>query len=163
MRRNGMSQVDTRKTRADSSRRRSKTDEAAGDVDYMALAQFRFELRKFLAFSEAAARKQKLTPQQHQALLAIKGFSGGDTASVGDLADRLLIRHHTAVELVDRMTKLGLVVRVADPDDGRRSLVQLTAVGERRLRQLSKIHLEELAAIGGALTRMLSAFRRSGR
>ena len=152
----------TRKTKT-GGRRRAATTTAASDVDYAALAQFRFELRKFLAFSEAAARGQKLTPQQHQALLAIKGFAGDDAASIGDLADRLLIRHHTAVELVDRMAKLGLVVRVADPEDGRRSLIQLTAAGERRLRRLSTIHLEELAAIGGALTQMLSSLRRSRR
>lgn len=132
------------------------------DVDYRALADFRFELRSFLAFSEQVARKHQLTPQHHQALLAIKGFAGDGALSVGDLAGRLLIRHHTAGELVDRMAKLGLVERFSDPDDGRRSLVRLTAEGERRLKKLSTIHLEELAEVGGALTRMLAALRRAG-
>lgn len=143
-----------------SPRRPVSTDGAPAEVDYKALAQFRFELRKFLAFSEAAARREKLTPQHHQALLAIKGFSGDNAATIGDLAARLLIRHHTAVELVDRMAKLGLVARVADPDDGRRSLVRLTANGERRLRKLSKLHLYELKAVSGPLTKMMASFRR---
>ena len=80
---------------------------APASVDYEALARFRYQLRLFLAFSEAAARRAGLTPQQHQALLAIKGFAGPAPASVGDLARFLLIRHHTAVELVNRMAKLG--------------------------------------------------------
>ncbi len=140
--------------------RRTAGTDAPAEVDYKALAQFRFELRKFLAFSEAAARREKLTPQHHQALLAIKGFSGDGAATIGDLAARLLVRHHTAVELVDRMAKLGLVARVADPDDCRRSLVRLTSNGERRLRKLSKLHLYELKAVSGPLTRMLASFRR---
>src|SRR5262249_37626030 len=125
----------------------SGAEDAVGEVDYQALAQFRYELRKFLAFSETAARKEKLTPQQHQALLSIKGFSRDRPLSVGELAQLLLIRHHTAVELTDRMEKLGLVARAADPDDGRRILVRLTAGGERRLRKLSRVHFEELSAI----------------
>ena len=92
-------------------------------VDYQALARFRYQLRLFLAFSETAARKAGLTPQQHQALLAIKGFAGPAPASVGDIARFLLIRHHTAVELVNRMVKLGLLSRLVDSEDGRRVLV----------------------------------------
>jgi DNA-binding MarR family transcriptional regulator len=129
-------------------------------VDYEALARFRYELRKFQAFSKAAASKAGLTPQQHQALLTIRGFSGRDPVSVGDLAEFLLIRHHTAVELMDRMTKLGLLNRIADEADGRRVLVELTKEGERRLRKLSQIHLEELRAIGPVLTGILKPFRR---
>jgi DNA-binding MarR family transcriptional regulator len=130
-------------------------------VDYETLAQFRYQLRKFLSFSEAAAQKAGLTPQQHQALLAIKGFSGSEPVSVGDLAQYLLVRHHTAVELVDRMTKLGLLSRMADDDDSRRVLVNLTRKGEQRLRTLSKIHFEELGSAGPALARILQSFRRS--
>lgn len=133
------------------------------DVDYRALAQFRFELRKFLAFSESAARKEKLTPQQHQALLSIKGFSQEKPVSVGELAKLLLIRHHTTVELVDRMTRLGLIVRLIDPGDRRRILLRLTPEGERRLDKLSRIHFEELSSIGAALTEMLQHFRAAGR
>jgi DNA-binding MarR family transcriptional regulator len=128
-------------------------------VDYETLARFRYELRRFQAFSEAAAAESGLTAQQHQALLAIRGFSSREPISVGDLARYLLIRHHTAVELVDRMAKLKILSRSVDARDGRRVLVQLTAEGERRLRRLSRIHLEELRAIGPALTKLLKLFR----
>jgi DNA-binding MarR family transcriptional regulator len=140
----------------------SPSNEAAGpfhDTDYAALAQFRYELRKFLAFSESAARKEGLTPQQHQALLAIKGFSRDNPLSVGDLAKYLLIQNHSALELVDRMTKLGLLRRAADPDDGRRILVRLSAEGERRLQRLSTTHLEELNAVSAVLSDWLAHFR----
>lgn len=130
-------------------------------VDYEALAQFRYQLRKFLSFSEAAAHKAGLTPQHHQALLAIKGFSSSEPVSVGDLAQFLLVRHHTAVELVDRMTKLGLLSRMVDDTDSRRVLVKLTRKGEQRLRTLSKIHFEELQSASPALSRILQSFRRS--
>ena len=131
-----------------------------GSVDYEALARFRYELRRFQAFSEAAANKSGLTAQQHQALLAIRGLSGSEPLSVGDLASYLLIRHHTAVELVDRMAKLKIVSRSIDPSDGRRVLVQLTKEGERRLQRLSRIHLQELRNMGSTLTTMLKLFRR---
>ena len=130
-------------------------------VDYGALAEFRYQLRKFLAFSEAAAQKAGLTPQQHQALLAIKGFSSSEPISVGDLARFLLIRHHTAVELLDRITKLGLLSRIVDADDGRRVLLKLTRKGEQKLRTLSKIHFEELRSESPALTRILKSFQRA--
>jgi DNA-binding MarR family transcriptional regulator len=135
--------------------------DASRTVDYGTLAEFRYQLRKFLAFSEAAADRAGLTPQQHQALLAIKGFSSPGPISVGDLARFLLIRHHTAVELVDRMTKLGLSSRIVDDDDGRRVLVKLTRKGEQKLRTLSKIHFEELRSASPALTRILKSFQRA--
>jgi DNA-binding MarR family transcriptional regulator len=138
----------------------SNKHNSSDSVDYEALARFRYELRKFQAFSKTAANKAGLTPQQHQALLTIRGFSNQDPASVGDLAEFLLIRHHTAVELMDRMTKLGLLSRTVDEADGRRVLVKLTKEGERRLRMLSRIHLEELRAIAPMLTRILKPFRR---
>lgn len=130
-------------------------------VDYKALAQFRFELRKFQAFSEAAAQKEGLSSQQHQALLIIKGFSTQNLVSIGELAKFLLIRHHTAVELVDRMTKLGLLHRVVDNEDGRRALVKLTREGEKRLQRLSKIHFAEISAISPTLSKMMKPFRRA--
>jgi DNA-binding MarR family transcriptional regulator len=137
-------------------------DHATADsVDYEALARLRYELRKFQAFSSAAATKAGLTPQQHQALLIIRGFSDPDPVSIGDLAKFLLIRHHTAVELVDRMAKLELISRVADGADARRVLIKLTREGERRLQKLSEIHLKELQAIGPTLTGMLKPFQRS--
>jgi DNA-binding MarR family transcriptional regulator len=136
-------------------------DRPARYVDYEALARFRYQLRRFLSFSEAAANKAGLTPQQHQALLAIKGFSSPDPISMGDLAQFLFIRHHTAVGLMDRMTKLGLLKRVADADDSRRVLLKLTRKGELRLRTLSKIHFEELRSASPALSRILRSFQHS--
>ena len=104
-------------------------------------------------------RTPGLTPQQHQALLAIKGLADPDGASVGDIAGFLLIRHHTAVELVDRMAKLKLIGREADPEDARRVLVKLTAKGEQKLRSLSRIHLDELSAAAPALAKILRSFK----
>lgn len=144
--------------RAGNTRTRSP---ASPDVDYKALAEFRYQLRKFLSFSETAAHKAGLTPQHHQALLAIKGFSSAAPVSIGDLADFLLVRHHTAVELVDRMAKLGLVARNADDDDSRRIVVKLTRKGEQKLQTLSKIHFEELHAASPGLSRLLRSFRRA--
>jgi DNA-binding MarR family transcriptional regulator len=140
-----------------SDKRQTHADAQA--VDYKALAQFRFQLRRFLSFSETAARDAGLTPQQHQALLAIKGFSSAEPLSVGELAEFLLVRHHTAVELVDRMTRLRLLERIADEDDSRRILVKLTKKGEQKLRMLSKIHLQELQTASVALTKILQSFR----
>lgn len=141
---------------------RSGTSAARGRlVDYETLARFRYELRRFQAFSEAAANRSGLTAHQHQALLAIRGFSSREPISVGDLARYLLIRHHTAVELVDRMVKLKILSRSVDARDGRRVLVQLTKEGELRLRRLSRVHLEELRAIGPTLTKILKLFGRS--
>jgi len=141
-----------------SSGRRTKGG-AMDDSAYAALAQFRLQVRTFLTFSETAAQRAGLTPQQHQALLAIKGFAGRDAASIGDVARFLLIRHHTAVELMDRISKLGLIKRVADPQDARRVLVELTTKGEQKLRALSRIHLQELRAASPALSRILRTFR----
>jgi DNA-binding MarR family transcriptional regulator len=152
--------VQRQRRKAVVSKRPTKRD-AAPAVDYGTLAEFRHQLRKFLAFSEAAAQKAGLTPQQHQALLAIKGFSSPEPISVGDLARFLLIRHHTAVELMDRMTKLGLLSRIVDAGDGRRVLVKLTRKGEQKLRTLSKIHFEELRSASPALTKILRSFQRS--
>lgn len=129
------------------------------DADYEALAQFRYQVRTFLAFSEAAAERAGLTPQQHQALLGIKGFAGAGAASIGDVARFLLIRHHTAVELIDRMAKLKLVSRIPDPRDARRVQLRLTAKGEEKLRSLSRIHLEELRSASPALSKVLWPFR----
>ncbi|WP_027524050.1 helix-turn-helix domain-containing protein [Bradyrhizobium sp. Ec3.3] len=132
---------------------------AMREADYQALAQFRYQVRTFLAFSEAAARRAGLAPQQHQALLAIKGAAGPEDATIGDVARFLLIRHHTAVELMNRMAKLKLITRVADPQDARKVRLKLTAKGEQKLRSLSKIHLEELRAASPALSKILRSFR----
>ncbi|HUC18135.1 MAG TPA: MarR family transcriptional regulator [Acetobacteraceae bacterium] len=124
--------------------------------DYRTLAGFRHLLRRFLGFSEAAARESGLTPQQHQALLGIKGFPGGEEVTIHDLAAQLCIRHHSAVELVDRLEGSGLVVRRHDPSDRRRVLLALTEAAEARLADLSATHLEELRRLRPALLEILA-------
>jgi DNA-binding MarR family transcriptional regulator len=126
--------------------------------DYQALAAFRHALRRFLAFSEEAARAAGLTPQQHQAILAIKGHDGVETMSVGALAAALLVRHHSAVELVDRLAAAGLVLREEDPADRRRVGLALTGKADAVLAELSRTHLAELrrsAPLLAALVRRL--------
>jgi DNA-binding MarR family transcriptional regulator len=127
--------------------------------DYESLANFRYLLRRFLEFSEKEARKSGLAPRQHQALLAIKGFGGGKALSVGDLAEHLRIRHHSAVELADRLVQGGFVVRDQDPADHRRVLLRLTGKAERHLEDLSAVHLAELRRIGQLLEEAIKILR----
>ncbi|MFA6546752.1 MAG: MarR family transcriptional regulator [Limisphaerales bacterium] len=124
-------------------------------AQHEALAAFRYALRRFLHFSETAAQAAGLTPQQHQALLALKGFPGRDYATVGELAERLQLRHHSVVGLVDRLAGEGLVVRAPSKADRRRVLIQLTRRGERKLAQLSTLHREQLRQIGPELSGLL--------
>ena len=126
-----------------------------GEADYAALAELRHLLRRFMAFSEARARACGLLPQQHQLLLAIRGADREPT--VGYLAERLVIRPHSAVELVDRMERDGLVRRVRTPDDLRRARVELTRRGAAVLRDRSLEHREELRRAGPALVEALAA------
>ncbi|WP_076864572.1 MarR family winged helix-turn-helix transcriptional regulator [Bradyrhizobium mercantei] len=129
-------------------------------ADYEALSQFRYLIRRFLEFSQDAAKAEGLTPRQHQALLAIRGYPGGGPVAVGDLAERLRLRHHTTVELVDRLSEAGLVERVLDPVDQRRVLLKLTRLAADRLAELSAVHLDELSRIEPLLKQVLS--RRTG-
>jgi DNA-binding MarR family transcriptional regulator len=101
-----------------------------------------------------------VTPQQHQLMLAIKGAPGRDSLSIGEIADRLLLRHHTIVELVDRLSDLGLVVRNPDPTDKRKIQVSLTKSGGAAIDKLSSIHVEELKSIRPTLRKLLKAFER---
>jgi DNA-binding MarR family transcriptional regulator len=110
-------------------------------ADYRALAEFRYQLRQFLSFSENAARKAGLQPRHHQALLAIKGFKG---LTVGDLAERLGIKANSAAGLVNRLVTARLVRRTADTTDRRRVHLALTPAAERRLEQLTIAHRNEL-------------------
>jgi DNA-binding MarR family transcriptional regulator len=134
-------------------------DDEISDQDYATLAAFRHALRRFAAFSETEAKAVGLTHQQHQALLAIKGRpSQGpapDGLGVGEIADHLLVRHNTAVELVDRLAEAGLVQRHPDPADRRRILVTLTGRAEALLRRLSAAHVRELRAIRPNLLALL--------
>jgi DNA-binding MarR family transcriptional regulator len=129
--------------------------------DYAALAEFRYLIRRFLEFSENEAKRVGMTPRQHQALLAIKGYGRGRPLTVGELAERLRIRHHSAVELANRLVDSGLVMRVPDPDDQRRVLLALTERAQADLAELSAPHLDELSRIEPLLTRVLERRRES--
>jgi DNA-binding MarR family transcriptional regulator len=120
--------------------------------DFEALARFRFGIRRYLRFSEETVRSHGLTPQQYQLLLALKGFPGRDWATVRELADRLLLRHHSVVELVNRAQGQGLVERLPHPEDARAVRVQLTADGEQILARLSALHRDELHRMNSTLT-----------
>ena len=127
------------------------------DQEYRALAQFRAGLRRFLHFSEEAARGAGTTPAQHQLLLAVRGFRGPGAPVVGDLAAALQLRHHSAVELLDRAERAGLVVRTPDPDDLRRQHVALTPAGRRLLERLSVVHRDELRRFRTQMVDLLAA------
>ena len=137
-----------------------KTPSRIAKSHYELLALLRYKLRGFLQFSGEAATAVGLTPQQHQALLALKGFPGRDHASVGELAARLHLRHHSAVGLVDRLVRRQLVRRTPSPEDGRRVEVRLTARGEALIRKLSAVHLAELRQHGPELHRLLGSIAR---
>jgi DNA-binding MarR family transcriptional regulator len=123
--------------------------------DYRTLAALRRAMRRFLAFSQEAARAAGLPPQQHQALLAIKGWTGESGISVSGLAEHLALRHHSAVGLVDRLVRRGLVRRRPSAGDRRRVELTLTPAGERLIAQLSSAHLGELQRTGAELRRIL--------
>jgi DNA-binding MarR family transcriptional regulator len=114
------------------------------DRDYQRLLAFRTTLRRFLRWSETQAEAAGVTPAQHQLLLAIRGHVGGQEPTVGEVADSLLLRHHSAVELIDRAEAAKLVRRAADGEDGRIVRLRLTAAGKRVLARLAAVHLEEL-------------------
>ncbi len=124
---------------------------------YELLAALRYALRGFLRFSQEAAAAEGLTPQQHQALLAIKGFPGRDHASVGEIAERLHLRHHSAVGLVDRLMARKLVARTPSAADRRRLEIRLTPRGEAILGRLSAAHLGELRQLRPELRRLLAS------
>jgi DNA-binding MarR family transcriptional regulator len=113
------------------------------DAEYRVLARFRFALRVFLRFSEDAARTAGLTPNQHQLILAVRGFPSG-SPTISDLAEWLQLRHNSTVELVQRAVDAGLLERHADEVDRRRQRLALTPAGEALLASLSEAHGEEL-------------------
>jgi DNA-binding MarR family transcriptional regulator len=124
-------------------------------ADYQMLAEFRGHLRQFLRFSENAARLAGISPQQHQALLAVKGFSGRHGIHIGELAERLQIRHHSAVGMVDRLAKHGYVRRRTDPRDRRRVEVMLARKGDLVLESLAASHRQQLRQVAPRLDRLL--------
>ena|SRR5437763_1735762 len=123
--------------------------------DYQALAEFRYQLRRFTHFSEQEARAIGLEPQQHQLLLTVKGLPDGRKATIGEIAERLQIQHHSTVELIDRLVERGLVERRRDEEDHRRVLVSLTEQGEDLLQRLSSVMLAELHTTAPALVKTL--------
>ncbi len=127
---------------------------------YRSLAEFRFEIRRFLHFSEEQARAHGLEPQQHQLLLAIRGLPVGAKPTVTELAGRMLIRHHSAVELIGRLAARGLVDRSPGEEDRREVIVTLTPAGEAVLRELTRAHREELETLGPRLAASLRAATR---
>lgn len=131
------------------------TDQEISISEYRALAEFRYQLRRFLRFSEEAARTVGLEPQQHQLLLALKGLPENRAATVGELAERLQIQHHSAVELINRMVERDLIERSRDEYDQRRVNISLTKRGDDVLRQLSILHHDELRTTGPALVQTL--------
>jgi DNA-binding MarR family transcriptional regulator len=127
--------------------------------DYENLVEFRASLRRFQNWSQQQARAAGLTPAQHQLLLAIKGHRGDAGPAVSDLAEVLLLRHHSTVELIDRAERAGLVRRRVDRNDGRVIRVGLTADGERRLDQLTPAHLDELEQLAPILDQLVVHWR----
>ena len=124
---------------------RKGSAKALSRVDYEALAAFRHAMRRFMAFSDQNADGFGLTPNQHQALLSIKaGYFGRESISIGELSDHLLIKHHSAVELVDRLEAAKLVSRGKSPEDKRVVLLSLTARGEQVLAEICRKNLAEL-------------------
>ena len=126
-------------------------------ADYRALAEFRYHIRRFLHFSEEAVAKAGLEKGQYQCLLAIKGVPADCKPSVGELARQMQVRHHSAVELADRLETNGLIRRARDPQDKRQVLLALTPKGERVLENLALHHREELR---GATVELVDALRK---
>jgi len=129
-------------------------------ADYQVLAEFRLLMRRFMMFSQNAARDAGLASQQHQALLAIKGFEKDDAPTVGDLAERLAIKHHSAVGLVDRLVKAGHLRRRQNAADRRRVSLALTASGENILADLSSEHRDELRMLTPSLKALFAKLER---
>jgi DNA-binding MarR family transcriptional regulator len=132
-------------------------------IDYKALADFRYEIRGFLNFSESVARAAGIEPQQHQALLAIKARPLASETTVGDLAERLQIRHHSAVELSRRLESAGWIRRSRHGTDRRNVQLVVTPRGERLLEKLSVSHRNELRAAGPRLIRALQTILARGK
>jgi DNA-binding MarR family transcriptional regulator len=132
-----------------------------GDDDYHALHAFRFSIRRFLHFSELAARAEGIEPRQHQLLLAVRAAGPGGLR-IGDIAERLCLRPHSAAGLADRAERQGLARRSASGGDRREVYLELTPEGERALEELSLHHMRELQTAGPALARTLEAILEGG-
>jgi DNA-binding MarR family transcriptional regulator len=124
-------------------------------AEYRHISEFRYRIRQFLHFSEQAARDNGIDPQQHQLLLAIKGLPEGTRPTITAVSERLGIRHHSAVELVNRAVAHGSVAKHHNADDAREVLLELTPQGEQLLQKLSVLHWQELQNSGPTLAQAL--------
>jgi len=134
-------------------------------AEYRALAELRYRIRHFLREGDTTALLEGLEPQQYQMLLAIRGLEEGELATVGTLAERLAIKHHSAVELIDRLEKRGYVRRLRDKEDRRQVRVLLLPRGEKALAGVVKERISELRASGAALVGAIETLleRRNGK
>lgn len=123
--------------------------------DYQAMAELRYQIRRFLRFSENAARQAGIEPQQHQLLLAVRGLPDGLKPTIGVLAERMQLQHHSTVELIDRLVDRGFLCRLRATDDRRQVLVKLTRDGEEFLKKLSLYHMQELQVAGPKFVKIL--------
>ena len=125
--------------------------------NYEAMAELRYQIRRFLRFSENAARQAGIEPQQHQLLMAIKGLPAGVKPNIRVLAERMQLQHHSTVELIDRLVDRGLLSRLRATDDRRQVLVKLTRDGEEFLENLALHHLQEWQSAGPTFVKLLQA------
>lgn len=139
----------------------TKNKELLSKKEYELLSSFRYDVRQFLKFSESAAEAEGLTPNQHQALLAIKGFPGRNSVTNGELAERLQIRHHSAVGLVNRLELQKLVYREQNSSDRREVYIFLTKRGEKLLEKLTAVHREELKSLVPQLIEIFEVLKQS--
>ena len=125
--------------------------------NFKAMAELRYQIRRFLRFSENAARQAGIEPQQHQLLLAVRGLPEVLKPTIGVLAERMQLQHHSTVELIDRLVERGFLFRLRSTDDKRQVLVKLTHDGEEFLKRLSLHHLQELQSAGPAFVKVLQS------
>ena len=123
--------------------------------DFKSMAELRYQIRRFLRFSETAARQAGIEPQQHQLMLAVRGLPDNLKPTIGVLAERMQLQHHSTVELIDRLVDRGFLCRLRSTDDRRQVLVKLTHEGEKFLKSLSLHHLEELQTTGPTFVKIL--------
>lgn len=121
------------------------------------MAELRYQIRRFLRFSENAARAAGVEPQQHQLLLAVRGLPDALRPTIGTLAERMQLQHHSAVELIDRLVDRGFLCRLRATDDRRQVFVKLTHDGENVLKKLSLYHLQELQSTGPKFVKILQS------
>jgi DNA-binding MarR family transcriptional regulator len=145
----------SRRKRGYAAAQKQSTAETISVEQFRKLAEFRFQLRKFLHFSHAAAEQCGVRPQQYQMLQCVSGMPAELDPTIANVAARMLLKHNSAVELVDRMIEQGLLRRSPDPTDHRRILLRVTTQGERILASLAEYHMEELEQAGPELIRAL--------